>query len=45
MTAHMIQPPDQVDDIIQREYHMSQFPTLFHQAFVDSIDTSAESLY
>ena len=20
MTAHMIQPPDQVDDIIQREY-------------------------
>ena len=27
MTAHMIQPPDQVDDIIQRDYNMSQFPT------------------
>ena len=27
MTAHMIQPPDQVDDIIQKEYSMSQFPT------------------
>ena len=27
MTAHMIQPPDQVDDIIQGEYNMSQVPT------------------
>ena len=27
MTAHMIQPPDQVDDIIQRDYTMSPFPT------------------
>ena len=26
-TAHMIQPPDQVDDIIQRDYTMSPFPT------------------
>ena len=27
MTAHMIQPPDQVDDIIQGEYNTSQVPT------------------
>ena len=27
MTAHMIQPPDQVDDIIQGEYNISQVPT------------------
>ena len=42
MTSHMIQPPD---DIIQRDYNMSQFPTPPHQAFVDSTDTNAESLY
>ena len=44
MTAHMIQPPDQLDDIIQREYNISQFPTPLHQAFVDGIDTNAASL-
>ena len=43
MTAHMIQP-HQLDDIIQREYNMSQFPTPLHQALVDGIDTNAASL-
>ena len=44
MTAHMTQSQDQADDTIQGEYNLSQFPTPPHQAFVESIDTNAESL-
>ena len=45
MTAHMIQPPDQVDDIVQWEYNVSQFPTPPHLCvLVEGINTNAEIL-
>ena len=40
----MIQPPDQNDDIVKGEENMCQLPTPPHQAFVEGIDTNAESL-